>query len=52
MNKLMGFSLPSNPKDVVMVKVYGSNTELMVDRQAEIDTMIVRNAFTNCFVDK
>lgn len=41
-NKLIGLSLASNPKDVVMIKVYGANTELMIDRQAEIDTMTVR----------
>lgn len=53
-NKLMGFSLVSNPKDVVMIKVYGANTELMLDRQAEIDTrterhmiIILRNKMIN-----
>ncbi|CAL8129599.1 unnamed protein product [Orchesella dallaii] len=38
-NKLIGFSLATNPKDVVVIKLYGANTELMINRQAEIDTM-------------
>ncbi len=40
-NKLIGFNLVTEPKDVVMIKVYGANTELMIDRQAEIETMTV-----------
>lgn len=44
MNKLIGFNLASNLQDVVNLKVYGSHTELLVDRQAEIDTMIVSSA--------
>lgn len=40
-NKLIGFNLVTEPKDVIMIKVYGANTELMIDRQAEIDTMTV-----------
>jgi len=35
----VGFFLERKPEDVVIVKIFGSNTEELIDRQAEIETM-------------
>ncbi|CAL8102726.1 unnamed protein product [Orchesella dallaii] len=38
-NKLVGFFVDENKEDVVIVKVFGTNTDVMIDRKAEIETM-------------
>ncbi|XP_078587897.1 ethanolamine kinase 1-like isoform X1 [Branchiostoma floridae x Branchiostoma japonicum] len=38
-NKLVGCYLEENKKDMVLVRVYGNKTELLVDRVAEIENM-------------
>lgn len=38
-NRLVGFFHPSNPDDVVLVRVYGNHTELFIDRKIEIRNM-------------
>ena len=40
-NKLIGIYLDKNRKDMVLVRVYGAKTELIIDRDAEIRNMIV-----------
>ena len=40
-NKLVGFFLEDNKEDIVIVKVFGTNTDNMIDRKAEIETMKV-----------
>jgi len=40
-NKLVGCYLEENKKDMVLVRVYGNKTELLVDRVAEIENMQV-----------
>ncbi|XP_014253652.1 ethanolamine kinase 1 isoform X3 [Cimex lectularius] len=34
-NKLIGCSIKENPSDVVLVRVYGKNSDLLIDREAE-----------------
>lgn len=41
-NKLVGFFVDDNKEDIVIVKVFGTNTDNLIDRQAEIETMKVR----------
>jgi len=38
-NKMVGFYLEGNREDTVIVKVFGSNTGKLIDREAEIETM-------------
>ncbi|ODN00217.1 Ethanolamine kinase 2 [Orchesella cincta] len=38
-NKLVGFFVDDNKEDVVIVKVFGINTDVVIDRKAEIETM-------------
>jgi len=40
-NKLIGYFLEEDPRDVIIFKIYGPGTEDMIDRGAEIDTMLV-----------
>lgn len=40
-NKLVGFFVEDNKEDIVIVKVFGTNTDSMIDRKAEIETMKV-----------
>jgi ethanolamine kinase len=40
-NKLVGFFVDTNPEDMVIIKVFGTNTDFMIDRKAEIETMRV-----------
>ncbi len=43
-NKLFGIRQATAPlKEMVMVKVYGEKTDLMIDREQEIITMTVSN---------
>ncbi len=46
-NKLVGFYVQDNPEDMVIVKVYGSNTGKLIDRKAEIETMRVNKLLNN-----
>jgi len=38
-NKLVGCYLESNPDHLVLVRIYGKNTDLLIDRKAEVATM-------------
>ena len=40
-NKLIGYSVAGQSRDVVIFKIYGAKTEDMIDRNAEIETMNV-----------
>jgi len=42
-NKLVGFFVEDNKEDVVIVKVFGTHTDVVIDREAEIETMRVSN---------
>ncbi|XP_021964457.1 ethanolamine kinase 1 [Folsomia candida] len=45
-NKLIGYYQDGKiGEDVVMIRMYGQNTELMIDRKAEIDTMILLHGY-------
>jgi len=41
MNKLIGYFLDGHTDEIILVKVYGQKTEMMIDRQCEINTMKV-----------
>jgi ethanolamine kinase len=43
-NKLYGYYLEGEPEGTVIIKVYGVNTELMIDREMEIQTMKILQA--------
>ncbi|XP_051957051.1 ethanolamine kinase 1-like [Xyrauchen texanus] len=43
-NKLMGFYMEDHPEDVVLVRVYGNKTELIVDRDNELKSFQVLHA--------
>lgn len=49
-NKLVGCYLEDSPEDVVLVRVYGNKTELIVDRDNELKSFQV-NAKTRIFQD-
>jgi len=38
----VGFYTDANPEDMVIIKVFGLHTDVMIDRKAEIETMRVR----------
>ncbi|XP_013406296.1 ethanolamine kinase 1 [Lingula anatina] len=40
-NKLVGLYLPENPSDTVLVRIYGQNTELFIDRKKELQNMVL-----------
>lgn len=40
-NKLVGCYLENSPEDVVLVRVYGNKTELIVDRDNELKSFQV-----------
>ncbi|XP_021966981.1 ethanolamine kinase 1 isoform X2 [Folsomia candida] len=40
-NIIWGFFVPSNPEDMVIIKVFGSHTGSLIDRKAEIETMMI-----------
>ncbi|XP_022082644.1 ethanolamine kinase 1-like [Acanthaster planci] len=40
-NKLIGGYLPENKSDMVLVRIYGKKTELLIDREAEIRTFVL-----------
>ena len=42
-NKLIGIFLKENKNDMVLVRVYGAKTELIIDRNAEIRNMMLLN---------
>lgn len=46
MNKLLGCRLRDggDPDDVVLVRVYGRGTSLLIDREQEINNILVLNA--------
>lgn len=42
-NKLIGCFYNESPSDVILVRVYGTNTDLLIDRKAETATLKVRD---------
>lgn len=40
-NKLVGYYVDNSPEDVVLVRVYGNKTELIVDRDNELKSFQV-----------
>ncbi|XP_038071040.1 ethanolamine kinase 1-like isoform X1 [Patiria miniata] len=40
-NKLIGGYLPKDKSDMVLVRIYGKKTELLIDREAEIRTFVL-----------
>lgn len=45
-NKLVGCYLETSPEDVVLVRVYGNKTELIVDRDNELKSFQVEQSLT------
>lgn len=43
-NKLIGCFNTNFPEDVILVRVYGQNTDLLIDRKAETENIKVQNA--------
>lgn len=43
-NKLIGCFNANFPEDVILVRVYGQNTDLLIDRKAETENIKVQNA--------
>lgn len=43
-NKLIGCFNANFPEDVILVRVYGQNTDLLIDRKAETENIKVKNA--------
>ncbi|XP_070569896.1 ethanolamine kinase 1-like isoform X3 [Ptychodera flava] len=41
LNKMYGCYLPENTRDMVLIRIYGHNSELVIDRAKEIDTFQV-----------
>ena len=38
-NKLIGVYINESPNDMILIRVYGQNSDLMIDRQKEIRNM-------------
>lgn len=50
-NKLVGCYLEDSPEDVVLVRVYGNKTELIVDRENELKSFQVETRLTQALHD-
>ncbi len=46
-NKLLGVYLPANKADMILVRVYGAKTELIIDRDSEIRNMLALHKANN-----
>ncbi|GAB6019507.1 Ethanolamine kinase 1 [Chamberlinius hualienensis] len=39
-NRLIGCYIPEKAEDMVLIRIYGRNTDLIIDRKAEVETMM------------